>query len=108
MSHVQPDHAARLFQRHSQRFQLGHSRAHGVIAAQSSGLCKGIGIAAAEAQHAAQGIGGIGKTGSSGGGPQLVGVFLPQLFQQPCAGGIRHAQRVEQAEQMVQRVSAST
>ena len=99
--HVQPDDAARLFQRHSQRFQLSHSRAHGVIAAQGSGLCKGIGIAAAEAQHAAQDVGGgIGKTGGSGGGPQLVGVFLPQLFQQLCAGGIRHAQRVEQAEQV--------
>ena len=49
---------------------------------------------------AAQGIGGIGKTGCSGCSPQLVGVFLPQLFQQLCAGGIRHAQRVEQAEQV--------
>ena len=98
--HVQPDHAARLFQRHSQRFQLGHRCAHGIVFAQGCSLFHRFGIGTGKIQHAAQGIGGIGKTGCSGCSPQLVGVFLPQLFQQLCAGGIRHAQRVEQAEEI--------
>ena len=76
---IQPDAAARRFQRFGQRPQLGSGCPHPVVLAEGLGPRQRLFVPAAEAQQPAQGLGpGIVQPGSLGRCPQLVGIFLPQ------------------------------
>ena len=80
---------------------LSGGGAHPVVAAGTLCLCQRLLAAAGKLQQAGQGSGPGGiQPGGLRGAAQLVRILFPQLFQQAGAGILRHAQCVEQAEQI--------